>query len=127
MLYIGKQLLHHLIDIGIGLAEARIGLHSLYFLDCFNGFSVRHIAADFKGYSILPHRLTRKTLNAVVIVIPISAQNASNCRFKSASIRMLIFVFAIGSNSFHSYYIHCITFYLQCQYMFLTVYPSTGP
>ena len=24
MLYIGKQLLHHLIDIGIGLAEARI-------------------------------------------------------------------------------------------------------
>jgi hypothetical protein len=34
MLYIGKQLLHHLIDIGIGLAEAQIGFHSLYFLDC---------------------------------------------------------------------------------------------
>ena len=31
----------------------------------------------------------------VVIVIPISAQNASNCRFKSASIRILILVFAI--------------------------------
>ena len=46
MLYIGKQLLHHLIDIGIGLAEAQIGFHSLYFLDCLDGFSVRHIAAD---------------------------------------------------------------------------------
>ena len=70
--------------------------------------------------------LRAKTLNAVVIVIPISAQNASNCRFKSASIRMLIFVFAIDSNSFHSYYIHCIIFYLQCQYIFLPVSPSPG-
>ena len=69
----------------------------------------------------------RQTLNAVVIVIPISAQSASNCRFKSASIRMLIFVFAIDSNSFRSYYIHCIIFYSQCQYTFLVVYPSTGP
>ena len=32
--------------------------------------------------------LMPKTLKAVVIVIPISAQNASNCRFKSASIRL---------------------------------------
>ena len=71
--------------------------------------------------------LRAKTLNAVVIVIPISAQNASNCRFKSASIRMLIFVFAIDSNSFRSYYIYCIIFYSQCQYAFLVVYPSTGP
>ena len=31
-----------------------------------------------------------KTLNAVVIVIPISAQNASNCRFKSAKTKRKI-------------------------------------
>ena len=38
MLYIGKQLLHHLIDIGIGLSDARIGLQSLYLLESFDGF-----------------------------------------------------------------------------------------
>ena len=62
MLYIGKQIAHHLIDIGINLAKSRIGFKSLYFLDRFDGFRIRHITADFKGYSILPHSLTRKKI-----------------------------------------------------------------
>ena len=93
MLYIGKQLLHHLIDIGIGLDEARIGFHSLYFLDCFDGFSAvsythldvyKRQVSSFgtsplisKGILYSLTALRAKTLNAVVIVIPISAQNLS--------------------------------------------------
>ena len=40
MSYIGKQLFHHLIYIGIVPADLRISFHSLYFPDCLDGFSV---------------------------------------------------------------------------------------
>ena len=64
ILYISKQFLHHLIDIGIGLAKARIGLHFFYFLDCFDCFSIWYITTDFKGNSVFADSFLRKNIES---------------------------------------------------------------
>ena len=61
-------------------------------------------------------KIFAKIEKAVVIDMPISAQNDSNCRFKSASIRILILVLAIAAAPFLVCYSKYNAFYRQCQH-----------
>src|SRR5699024_3180939 len=82
--------------------------------------SVRHIAADFKGYSILPHSLTRKNIER-------RCHRHSHISTERLKLPLQVCVHTDidtcirhNSNYFRFYYnpfyhIHFISFCLQCQ------------
>lgn len=86
ILYIAEQVLHHLISVSVSLAKTGICLHPLDFLDCFvvSGFGAIPSISNGIRYSLTA--LRAKIVNAVLMLMPMSAQNASNWRFKSVDI-----------------------------------------
>ena len=90
-----QQVFHHRIYICICFSNRRISFHPSHFFHRFFCFLIRNFCSDVKWNAVFLYRFLAKRLNAVVIVIPISAQKLLNCFFNSLSIRMLIFDFPI--------------------------------